>query len=259
MKNYPIAKSPALFLFLALLSAIQLGTPRSEAGEEWEYMLEFYGLGSTIEGTTSIGRLSGVPVNVGFGDILDNLELAAMIHFEAFTQNKGFILDYGFMDLGAGRSGIRGVTDASVHQGVLEALYAFRESKGNRTTDYFIGLRAWDTEVDLVVDASIRPGSASASLDQSWLDLIIGVRSSVKINDRWNTVFSVDIGGAGLESRLTSSAYAGAHYRLSDNWFLDLKYKGTYVDFYDGERGSPGAFEYDTGTHGPIIGIIRKF
>jgi hypothetical protein len=40
---------------------------------------------------------------------------------------------------------------------------------------------------------------------------------------------------------------------------LDLQYKATWVDYKNGSRGSPGFFQYDTVTHGPVIGFVFKF
>lgn len=70
-----------------------------------------------------MGRLNGVPIDVGFDSILENFDLAAMVHFEAFRDNQwGIIIDYGFMDLGSKLSNSRGgILDADVRQGVLES------------------------------------------------------------------------------------------------------------------------------------------
>lgn len=69
--------------------------------ETWSYEIEPYALLANIEGNSSVGRATGADVNVSFDDILENLELAAMLHFEAHHENGlGVSLDYGFMDLG---------------------------------------------------------------------------------------------------------------------------------------------------------------
>jgi hypothetical protein len=78
-------------------------------GEDWSYQIEPYGQFTSIDGDTGIGRVDGAPVDVGFDDILENLELAGMIHFEALHQSGwGIALDYGFMKLGAKKTGPRG-------------------------------------------------------------------------------------------------------------------------------------------------------
>lgn len=63
-------------------------------------MVEPYLLASSIEGDASVGRVSGVPVDVDFEKILETLSIGAMVHAEAHhTNGWGFIVDYGFMDL----------------------------------------------------------------------------------------------------------------------------------------------------------------
>jgi len=98
--------------------------------QNWSYELEPYVLFSNIEGDAGVGRVSGAPVDVDFSDILEVLELGAMGHFEAHHESGwGLSLDYGFMDLAADISTARGgVVDASVRQGVLEALGMYRSS-----------------------------------------------------------------------------------------------------------------------------------
>ena len=117
-------------------------TPSYAAG--WTYEIEPYGLFSSIEGDASVGRITGAPVDVGFDDILKNLDLGAMLHFEAHNENGwGLALDYGFMSLGADITGPRGgVADVGVRQGVFEALLVRRKelAGGQLDTVFWIAL-----------------------------------------------------------------------------------------------------------------------
>jgi hypothetical protein len=55
-----------------------------------------------LKGDASVGRATGAAVDVDFDQFLENLELAAMLHFEAHHKNGwGLFFAYGFMDLGA--------------------------------------------------------------------------------------------------------------------------------------------------------------
>ena len=38
-----------------------------------------------------------------------------------------------------------------------------------------------------------------------------------------------------------------------------MQYKALWVDYENGTPGSPDFFQYDTVTHGPLLGIIYKF
>jgi hypothetical protein len=45
--------------------------------------------GTTIDGDTSLGRIDDADVDVDFNDILENLKLGGMVHFEA-VQKTGW-------------------------------------------------------------------------------------------------------------------------------------------------------------------------
>jgi hypothetical protein len=55
-------------------------------------------MATKIQGDASIGRVVGTPVDVDFSTILDNLDMAAMVHFEAHHKSGwGMVIDYVFM------------------------------------------------------------------------------------------------------------------------------------------------------------------
>jgi hypothetical protein len=232
----------------------------SQSGD-WAYTLEPYLQFTSIEGDTSLGRVTGVDLDIDFSDILENLELAGMVHFEAIKGDQwGFILDYGFMKLGADGTNDRGgVASANVRQGVFEALLMRRLDKGNDALDLFAGIRWWDTEVSALVDPALTPGSRSADTKQDWIDLVIGARWQHPINDKWAMTFRGDVGGFGLESDFTSGVSLSAFYSFKPSLSLELAYRAVWVDFEDGTPQMPGYFAYDTVTHGPLIGLAFKF
>lgn len=245
----------------AALLAVLVLLPAQSRAQEWTFALEPYVLASSIEGDASVGRATGVDVDVDMSDILEVLDLAAMVHFEAHNDNGwGVALDYGFMNLSADISGPRGgLVDAEVHQGVFEALLVRQSQSGKGKLEYLAGVRWWDNDIDIDIDPAVLPGTARFDVVEDWVDLIVGVRWSNPVNDQWTFKFRGDVGGLGVQSDFTSAVSVGFHYRMSDSVDLDLQYKATWVDFETGSRGTPGYFAYDTVTHGPIIGVIFNF
>jgi hypothetical protein len=230
---------------------------------DWSYEIEPYVLFSSIEGDASIGRAVGADVDVNFDTILDNLDAGGMLHFEAHHNSGwGYVLDYGFMDLGSDVSGPRGgVVDASVRQGVFKALAVRRYQLSDSRLDYTVGVaRWWDNDIDVTVDLAVLPGTLDLEVEEDWVDLVLGVRWLNNLNQDWKFLLQGDLGGFGQESGFTTSMQVGALYQLNDEWVLDLKYKATWVDYENEEsKGQPGYFAYDTVTHGPLVGIIYKF
>ncbi len=113
-----------------LLAAIVLMAGQTaSASDGWQWSLEPYLQASNIEGDASIGRVVGANVSLDTSDILEKLEIGAMIHAEALHDSGwGVMVDYAFMRLGDDLSGpLGGVVDMTLRQGVLEAL-AFRRT-----------------------------------------------------------------------------------------------------------------------------------
>ena len=118
----------AIVLFIIAFQSTAL----SQEAKKWSFSLEPYALLTTIEGTASVGRIVGSPIKVDFGTILDNLEIAGMLHFEVFHEDTwGLIMDYAFVDLKSNIKGSRdGVAKAGIRQGILEGMIAQRIVKG---------------------------------------------------------------------------------------------------------------------------------
>ncbi len=142
----------------------------------WFCIFAYYLMATSIAGTASIGRATGVDIDVEFSDILETLNIAAMAHFEAHHKSGwGIWLDYGFMDLSQDTSGPKGgIAATDLRQGVMEA-------------------------------------------------------------------------------------FAGIIYVINDLLDIDLTYKATWVDYEEGTKRTPGYFEHDTVTYGPILGLNFKF
>jgi len=233
----------------------------ASADDAWNFSIEPYLLAANIEGDASVGRAVGAEVDVDTGDILENLKMAMMIHGEAHhPEGWGIIFDYGFMKLGAdGVSSTGGVIDAEVRQGTLELLGARRFDLAKSYYEIYGGIRWWDNDIDLFINPAILPGSATASINQDWVDPVIGIRFTTSLSRDWELVLRGDIGGFGVSSDFSGLLAAGAHYRFRELISLDIQYKALWVDYEDGNRGTPGYFAYDTVTHGPVIGVIFEY
>jgi len=250
------------FLVVLVALVVSTGTVRSaDKSDGWAFEVEPYMLASSIAGDTSLGRITGVDVDVDFSDILDTLDIGAMIHFEAIRDNKwGIILDYGFMklsdDLSFGRDGI---VNSKLRQGVLEAFGMRRFEKGAGAVDVYGGIRWWDNEINVVIDPGIWPGALTPEVKEAWIDVVLGARWRQPIGGKWDLSLSGDIGGFGLESDFTAGAAASVFYRFNPTLSLELAYGAVWVDFETGTPEAPGYFAYDTVTHGPVVGLVIGF
>ncbi len=250
------------FLALSILSLfVCTETISASTDKTWDFSIEPYLMITSIDGDAGVGRVTGAEVAVDFDDILENLEAAFMVVLEAHhVSGWGIILDYGFMDLGADISGpLGGIIDADIRQGILELLAAKRFDLASGYYEIIGGVRWWDNDIDVEVDPLVLPGTAAISIDENWVDPVIGIRFTRPMKEKWKLVLRGDVGGFGAGSDFTASAAGGILYSFNETISLDVKYRALWVDFEDGTRGTPGYFAYDTVTHGPILGVKFEF
>lgn len=227
----------------------------------WQFKVEPYLMATNIDGDSKIGTTSA-PLAVDFDTILNNLDSAFMMRFEAFHQsNWGVIVDWAYMDLNKSHSVAKnGVLDARVRQGVLELALArkFYSPSAGEWINY-VGVRRWDNTYQFTLDPTLIPELSLVDRDEDWLDLILGFKADKQLSEDWLLTSTGDIGGFGLSSRLTGSLKLGITFQLSRHWQTALLYKGTYVDYQSNDDLAKDDFEYKTITHGPIVNISYDF
>ena len=248
---------------MVLLGALAMSDAhaQSDSDRNWNFMIEPYLLAASINGEAGMGRLMGVPVDVSFSDILENLEMAAMVHAEAqHVSGWGVIFDYGFMDLGTDTTvGLGGVLSASLRQDIWELFVSRRLSAGDGNTEIFAGVRGWDNRVRASIDPAVLPGSASARIDEDWVDPVVGMRWTGPLAERWQLRLRGDIGGFGVGSDFSWAVKATAFFRMTDSLVLEFGYRAVDVDYENDNPPDQGFFAYDATTHGPLVGLVIEF
>ena len=108
-------------------------------------------------------------------------------------------------------------------------------------------------------DPGILPGSPSARVDESWVDPIIGLRWTTPLSERWKLRLRGDVGGFSIGSSFTWSGSATTIFRMTERLDLQIGYRVLDVDYDNGKAPDNGFFEYNTTTHGPLLGLQIKF
>ena len=259
-----------LFIGSALLSSMLFAggdiTPIESAVEEaatetnaWSFEFEPYLMLSNIEGDSQFRNTPTANLDVDFGTILDNLDIGFMGHFEAHHQSGwGTWIDYGFMKLSNDVAPVDAIDSLEVRQGVLEAVGLYRQITSSGYIEYLAGIRWWDNDFDISSPLPIL--TKSRNID--WVDGIVGLRYTHILNENWKLRVHGDIGGGGAD--ITYGASAGVLYTINDLLDVDVRYKATWVDYEEGEKGlgtlfNSDYFSYDTVTHGLILGLNFKF
>ncbi|KDN30490.1 hypothetical protein VFDL14_07110 [Vibrio fortis] len=233
-------------------------TSSETSTKKWQHSIEIYALALNIRGDTSIANLS-TDVNVDPSFIMDHLDMGAMLRLEGIYDNQwGYYVDYSFMKLSGkadsviGNSGLlKGEVD--IRQGVLETKGFKRYHYDFGSIDYMVGFRWWDNDIDTKLYSSGGLINNSRSLDEDWIDYLIGVRWTQKLDASWQTHASLDI-GLGSDTDFTSGLLLGARYQINDWSDLNIAYKSTWVDY-----SNPGTFSYDTASQGFLVGWAAYF
>lgn len=258
---------PTLIALCVTQMPVFAGTNTTESGpigippasSEWEFQLKPYGWFTAIDGTTGPQGFPGT-IDAGFDDVLDVLEMAAALQFEARKGRWGCIGDIFYAELGT--SGVlpgplATNIDLGMEQFIGEAVVFYRASETPHSfVDLYAGFRHNSLSLDLVVTAggTVLPVvGTTRSGEKSWTDPIIGARSQWDMNDRWYLAAKGDIGGFGVESDLTLNLHGSVGYKFNETVSLEVGYRYFSTDYSDSN------FIYDVDQSGALIGLNFTF
>lgn len=248
----------ALFVtLLALPVACRAEAQPVTSEDSWSFRVAPYMWATALNGHTGV-RGFETHVNASVGEVLEHVDGGAMLTGEARYGRWAAVTDFIYADLAARKSFDDGVIDSvklQINEYIWTQAAAYRAlESGKNWLDIMAGFRLMSLDQKLIVSARDRfaPSgtiSPSASLDRTWIDPIIGMRSAVMIHDRWALRTEGDIGGFDANSRLTWQALAALGYDASESTRLLIGYRGLG---YEHDRDG---FRYDAIMHGPIVGV----
>jgi len=236
-----------------VLSVVAFGAPAAEAGDT-KHTVAVYFIGAGMDGTAAIGDLEA-DVNVGFSDIMEDLEFGAMAAYRVDLGKWAVTTDAIYMGLGATKDGSRGLARADVDfsQTMLEVDGVYKK------TDRFevlFGLRYNELDAELVVTSDLG-NVRSAEDSKSWVDPLVGVRWIQPIGKQWAFVGRADVGGFGVGSDFAWQALAMFDWRFSERFGVLFGFRALDCDYEDGEGSE--RFVYDVLTAGPVAGMTIRF
>jgi len=198
----------------------------------------------------SIGTKT-VPVDVQFDDIVDSMEAAFIVHFEAMHEsNWGLLLDVNYLDLSNDLDlpmGIRPNVDLDLTLAEFSGLYRIQQDAYN--FDLIAGVRY--TNMDNTISVSNGLNLVDGSKD--WLDPLIGVRWIWNFAEGWFFIARGDIGGFGVGSDFSWQALGLFEWKPFKYASFLAGYRAIGMDYEDGS--GIDYFNYDATIHGPVIGI----
>jgi hypothetical protein len=234
------------------------------AEEPWTD-LGFYAFAIGIEGDARIRNVSA-DVDVGFDDILDNLDLTFMGYVEHRRDKWSFIGDLAYLKLSddastASDNILEVELDAEVTQTTFEGFVGYRvlEREYDANTlglDVFVGARYTELEFDLDTEASLLGLSASRdrNREEDWTDTVLALRLQYGGRMGWGGSFWVDVGDGSDSS--SEQLMALATYRGESNWRFIGGYRYLNLEYDTGSGSS--RFGVDLDYTGPMFGASYR-
>lgn len=251
--------------------------PAAPDPDPWTFVVAPYAWLTAVNGNTTVKGFKA-PVDASIGDVLSNLNIAAMGQFEVSKGKFGAFVNpvYASLDstntagpfqigqLNVGPIDVDGSLDLFVADvaGYYRALELDLESAtGNAGSklivEPYLGARVWNLQGDIKIPVAGRTFKASGN--KTWADAIIGFRSQWEITDRWNLSLFADIGTGA--SDLTTQGVAFAGYRFDMFAERDANvivgYRALYDDYSTGSGND--TFAYNATIHGPLLGLAVTF
>jgi len=246
------------FAALALALAFA-GLPASAQAQtdDWEFVIAPYALFASLSGDATVGGAQATPVDLDFGDILESLRFATIVHSEVWKGDWGVMGDLIWLRLGEDKTlggPLATVLDVEIDQFVIEGFLGRRFPGPNRQLDLFGGVRVWDIGIDLeLVDTERALG-----LGGGWVDPVVGGRIKQYLAEDWYVIARADFGGFGIGSDISWNAQGGIGWEAAPWFSLLLQYKGLGVDYENDETGSD-FFAYDVTHYAPVLGFVFRF
>ncbi len=257
-----------LTLFAPAVSAEEKAKEKSD----WEFQVAPYMWFISTSGDVTVkGQKSDL--DLSFDDIWDELNIAAMLAFNARNGRWGFYGDIIYANLGD--SDVEGPLgfvkiDPTIKLAWLTAGGFYRlgswglsEAAAKKaptvTMDVFAGARY--TYLDIELDFKNVP-QPTASGDKHWVDPLVGSRVILDLTQRWAISLDGSIGGFGVGSDFAWDAAGLIGYRFplfskENNAALFGGYRARYQDYTDGSGDDE--FKWDVTLHGPILGMSIGF
>lgn len=232
---------------------------KGQSEDGWRHTVSIYMFAPLSTTGTSTINGSSVPIDLNLSDVLDLLDFAASGRYEAWNGDFGVVVDANYVGIKADGNlpgPVGAAYDVTVRQKWVALMAAYRVADGvlNRsgqrfTFDVHGGIRYNNLKQEANIGALPTAGG-----DEAWWEPVVGVRGMWRLNDKWTSVASLELGGFGAGGNdLQIGANFGFDYQPWERTALTFGYRYYSIDYSTVLSGGP--FAYDTDQHGPYVGV----
>ena len=260
--NRPFAFILVLVVLTTSLSGGELREPydllepvaqHATGSDGWEFTVGAFGWFSSINGVSGPAGMEA-PVDIEFGEILENLDMVFLANAEARRGRFALYSTVTYLAVSASEDSTGPLftqEDVDLEQIILDVRLAYRFLEGRTTADAMIGARymAVDTEIDF---SGGDLGDLRLTESQDWLDPLVELRLAHQFDERWAGVIRGNVGGFGVSSELAWELFGGISYQLKENMLIYGGYRYLNVDY---DR----SFVFDMEVQGIVLGAEFAF
>ena len=255
---------------------LSLGASNVSAGDNtWDVNVLPYVWALGFDGDVALGSFEA-DVDYGFDRILENLEMAGMLHLQARRNRWLFFGDIVYGDvsiedalkskslgpftigsLSLGPISLNSDIDLDLQMLYLEAGvgYALLDADPSDAwaVDIYGGVRY--TEFDIEISFNEVNRKVSQRID--WTEPFVGLMLRRDIAPDWRMIAKADVGGFVGESDSAWSTHLLFSYNWREQTRVVLGYKALHQDYTQGNGAT--RVTWDVTIHGPVVGIDFRF
>ena len=219
-------------------------------GDGWSFMLSpMFLWGKSINGTQQLGPASS-DLDLNFtDDVLENLDAAFTIHFEAHKNDLTLFVDYQHAVLAPSVETPSGLTaGVELTDQVFETGLAYRVATfGINDLEVLGGARYISQDIELGLNSDPQ----LLDVSESWWDGFAGLRTFTHITNNLTFVGRADVGVGGSDITWNLSALIDYRFKNWGSVFGGYRWFDINYDSGDGMD----RFVYDVTQQGPLAGL----
>lgn len=209
-----------------VLAVLLAGAPSADAGDTWQWSITPYMWATDISEDLI---LNGAVVGGGdtdFDDLVDTIDTSLQLHFEGMQEHWGMFADVNYVDLSDSQAGEYGFArlDVDYEETVVEAGAINRPGGRAGRLELIFGVRALAIDENYRLQIADLPPS-SASIDETYLDFLMGARYQIPLSERWVISLKGDVSTGGTDHILTGQALLGWRFGARRNSAIFAGYR----------------------------------
>ena len=226
-----------------------------EFEKRWQVQGGLYLWGASVNGEVGAKGLGPADIDMGFFEILEDLDFTVMAAAEARYDRFGLFADFIYLNMTDTKSILGGYVDVDADLNLLSAalMGEYRVlQQGRSSVDVMAGARVWRVGGDVHAE-TVRGRSIRRSDSKSWVDPMVGLKGRWQGDQPFYATGWGMIGGVGVGAKLDWDVLGAVGYEFNEHISVLAGYRAIGIDYSD------DGFELDAIMHGPVLSAILRF